>query len=137
MTTDCVFCQIVARTGPALIVREDVRTLAFIDVAPATEGHVLVVPKRHSRSLLDIEPADLTATAIAAQEIARLQRERLGCVGVSLYQANEPAGFQTVFHFHVHVVPRYPGDAVTQAWQRHERAPDADLERMARRLRGD
>lgn len=135
--SDCVFCRIGAGDEPVVVVRDDAATLAFMDVAPATEGHVLVVPKRHSRNLLDIEPADLSAVALAAREVARWQRERLGCAGVTLYQANEPAGFQTVFHFHMHVVPRYPGDEIVNAWRDPKRAEQDDLERVARRLRGD
>jgi len=110
--------------------------MTFLTVEPATEGHALVIPKRHARNLFDIDANDLSAVAVAAQEIARWQRDRFGCAGVTLYQANEPAGFQSVFHDHVHVVPRYPGDRVANAWRDLPRAAPVDLERVAERLRG-
>jgi histidine triad (HIT) family protein len=134
---DCVFCRIVTGDVPSAHVREDDRTLSFLTVEPVTEGHTLVVPKRHARNILDIDDADLTAVALATREVAVWQRERLGCAGVTLYQANEAAGFQTVFHYHVHVVPRYPGDKVANAWRDLPQAGRDDLERVARRLRGD
>ena len=93
----------------------------------ATEGHTLVIPKAHSRNLFDIPDSDLTAVVRMARNIAQLQRERLGCEGVT-FQANEPAGFQTMFHFHVHVVPRWKGDALRESW--HARA--ADLSRWSK-----
>lgn len=96
----------------------------------------MVVPKRHARNILDIDRDDLTAVALAAKEIAGWQRERLRCDGVTLYQANEPAGFQTVFHFHIHVVPRYAGDRVANAWKDLKRAERGELERVGRLLRG-
>jgi len=108
--------------------------LCFIPREPATEGHVLVVPKRHARNLFDIGADDLQAVILAAKDIATLQRERLRCEGVSLYQANEAAGFQTVFHFHLHVVPRYTGDRISHAWHAEEVEFSA-LEVMAQRLR--
>jgi diadenosine tetraphosphate (Ap4A) HIT family hydrolase/8-oxo-dGTP pyrophosphatase MutT (NUDIX family) len=133
---DCVFCRIVAGQEPSAIVRSDERTIAFLTIEPATEGHVLVVPRRHARNVFDIEAIDLQAVARAAQEIAIWQRERLGCAGVTLFQANEPAGFQSVFHYHVHVVPRYDGDAVRTAWSGLPIASIGSLEAVAARLRG-
>lgn len=134
MSDDCVFCAIVAGSVPTAKVMEDEATLAFIPLEPATEGHTLVVPKHHSRNIFDIAPADLERTILMTKAVALRQRERLACAGVSLFQANERAGFQTVFHFHLHVVPRYPGDRVREAW--HSDPVDlAELERVARRLR--
>lgn len=135
-TDGCVFCRIGARELPTVVVREDERTLSFLTIEPATEGHTLVIPRRHARNLFDIDPADLAAVATASQEIAMWQREKLGCAGVTVYQANEPAGFQTVFHYHVHVVPRYPADRVVNAWTDVAEANRAELESVAVRMRG-
>jgi len=132
----CIFCRIVAGEAPSARVHEDSAVLAFMNIAPATEGHVLVIPKRHARNLFDIDAGDLAAVARVAQRVARLQRERLGCDGVTLFQSNETAGWQTVFHYHVHVVPRYEGDALVPPW-RPAPAERAALERMAVRLRAD
>jgi diadenosine tetraphosphate (Ap4A) HIT family hydrolase/ADP-ribose pyrophosphatase YjhB (NUDIX family) len=133
---DCVFCRIVARTEPATLVRTNERVVAFLAIPPATRGHTLVVPRRHARNLFDIDGVDLEAVAHTAQEIALWQRERLGCSGVTLFQANEPAGFQSVFHYHVHVVPRYPDDGVRPAWAGLPNVSVTDLEPVARELRG-
>ena len=107
---DCLFCAIAGGGLPSEQVAEDERTLTFMDINPATPGHVLVVPKAHSRDLLDIAPEDLDACARAAQEVARRAVERLGADGVNLVNCCGAAAWQTVFHFHLHVVPRYAGD---------------------------
>jgi histidine triad (HIT) family protein len=130
----CAFCGIVAGSLPTAKVAEDETTLAFLTIAPATEGHALVIPKHHSRNIFDIPDGDLAAVMRMAKSVAQRQRERLRCEGVSLYQANEPAGFQTVFHFHVHVVPRWEGDAVRQSWHADPVELSA-LEQTARKLR--
>ncbi|MBI2773798.1 MAG: HIT domain-containing protein [Chloroflexi bacterium] len=130
----CVFCEIVADRIPAAKIREDATTLAFMNIAPFTEGHVLVIPKRHSRNLLDIGADDLRDVGLAAQDIARRQRERLGCAGISVFQSNEPAGWQSVFHYHLHVVPRYVGDPLTVPIRPQMREMAA-LELLAAKLR--
>ncbi len=104
--SECVLCDIVAGSDAAARVRDDGATLAFIPLPPATEGHVLLVPKRHARNLFDISHGDLAAVAAAAKELALWQRERLGCIGVSMFLTNEADGFQSVFHYYVHVVRR-------------------------------
>ncbi len=132
---DCVFCRIVDGSVATVKVMEDEHCLSFVPLNPATEGHTLVIPKRHSRNLFDVSSDDLERVIAMVKAVALRQRARLGCAGVSLFQANEPAGFQTVFHLHFHVVPRYPGDRVREAW--HAEAVDlAALERVALRLRG-
>jgi len=106
----CLFCGIVRGEIPSTQVAEDERTLAFMDINPATPGHVLVVPKAHARDLLDIAPDDLAACARTAQRLARRAVERLGADGVNLINSAGSHAWQTVFHFHLHVVPRYADD---------------------------
>ena len=113
---DCIFCAIIAGDIPAQIVDEDERTVAFMDINPATRGHALVVPRRHARDLLEIEPDDLGATILAAQRLARKMPEQLGADGVNLLNSCGRAAWQTVFHFHIHVIPRYQGDPLTLPW---------------------
>lgn len=113
---DCIFCKIAAGKLPARIVQEDERTIAFMDIAPATRGHALVIPRAHSRDLLEIGPEDLTATVLAAQRMAGMVRERLGADGVSLINSCGAAAWQTVFHFHIHVIPRYEDDPLRLPW---------------------
>ena len=114
---DCLFCKIVAGEIPATRIHEDERTVAFMDINPATRGHVLVVPREHSRDLLTIEPKDLKAVATAAQKLAAVMPDRLGADGVNLLNSCGRAAWQTVFHFHMHVIPRYDGDTLRLPWQ--------------------
>jgi histidine triad (HIT) family protein len=113
---DCIFCKIVAGDLPATIVDEDERTLAFMDIAPATHGHVLVIPRAHIADLLSVAAEDLSAVALAAQRVAQKVKERLGADGVNLLNSCGAVAWQTVFHFHVHVIPRYDGDPLRLPW---------------------
>jgi histidine triad (HIT) family protein len=113
---DCVFCKIVAGELPATIVDEDELTVSFMDINPATRGHALVVPRRHSRDLLSVDGADLRAVALASQRLAGRMSECLGAAGVNLLNSCGAAAWQTVFHFHVHVIPRYEGDPLRLPW---------------------
>jgi histidine triad (HIT) family protein len=113
---ECLFCQIVAGEIPATIVAEDERTIAFMDINPATRGHALVIPRTHVRDVHEIETADLEAVAGAAQRVAGRAVERLGAAGVNLLNSSGAAAWQTVFHFHLHVIPRYDGDPLRLPW---------------------
>jgi histidine triad (HIT) family protein len=112
----CIFCQILAGELPATIVDEDERTIAFMDVAPATRGHALVIPRAHSADLLSVDREDLHAVAVASQRLARRISERLRADGVNLVNSCGAAAWQTVFHFHMHVIPRYEGDPLRLPW---------------------
>jgi len=112
----CVFCDIVAGTAPARVVHQDDRTVAFLDIGQAAPGHTLVVPRSHVRNLLDCPP-DLACSVFAAtREVARRLADRLHPDGITVFQANERAGWQDVFHLHVHVVPRWTEDALVPPW---------------------
>jgi histidine triad (HIT) family protein len=113
---DCLFCKIVAGELPATIVGEDERTIAFMDINPATRGHALVIPRAHARDIHAIDPDDLQAVALAAQRLATRARDKLAADGVNLLNSNGPAAWQTVFHFHVHVIPRYERDPLRLPW---------------------
>ena len=113
---DCIFCKILAGELPAQIVDEDERTIAFMDIAPATRGHALVIPRAHTRDLLEIGAEDLSATILGAQRLAGRMRERLGADGVNLLNSCGAAAWQTVFHFHIHVIPRYEDDPLRLPW---------------------
>ncbi len=113
---DCLFCKIAAGEIPATIVAEDERTIAFMDINPATRGHALVIPRAHARDVHEIDPEELKAVAAAAQVIAARQVERLGADGVNLLNSSGRAAWQSVFHFHIHVIPRYDGDPLKLPW---------------------
>jgi histidine triad (HIT) family protein len=124
---DCIFCKIVAGELPAQIVDEDERTIAFMDISPGTRGHLLVVPREHSRDVLEVEPDDLHATLDTAQRMAQRVVERLGAEGVNIWNSRGEIAWQTVFHFHVHVIPRYTGDSLRRPWK----PTDGDPEEIA------
>jgi histidine triad (HIT) family protein len=113
---DCIFCKIVAGELPATIVDEDERTVAFMDIAPATRGHALVIPRAHCTDLLSTDEQDLGAVALAAKRLAGRMTERLGAAGVNLINSCGAAAWQTVFHFHMHVIPRYEHDPLQLPW---------------------
>jgi len=121
---DCIFCRIIAEELPAQIVDSDERTVAFMDINPATRGHALVAPRTHVRDLLEIDREDLDATLLAAQRLARRVEERLGADGVNLLNSCGQAAWQTVFHFHLHVIPRYEGDPLRLPWTPAEGDPE-------------
>ena len=113
---DCLFCKIVAGELPSQRVDADERTVAFMDISPATRGHALVVPREHSTNLLEADPEDLAAVAVAAQRLAARAVDRLGADGVNLINSCGQAAWQTVFHLHMHVIPRYADDPLKLPW---------------------
>src|SRR4051794_22454664 len=134
MADDCLFCKIAAGEIPAEIVQEDEATLAFMDINPWTRGHALVIPRAHSRNLYEVPEDDLAHTLAAAKRLAIRMRDRLRCDGVNLLNSAEPAAWQTVFHFHVHVIPRYDDDPL-QLPTRPQQAEQEQLARVAAELR--
>ncbi|MFJ3402961.1 HIT family protein [Promicromonospora sp. NPDC090134] len=106
----CLFCRIVRGELPSTRIDEDARTLTFMDINPASDGHALVIPKAHSRDLHDIAPEDLTGCTLTAQRIAGRATKQLGADGVNILSCAGEAAWQTVFHFHIHVVPRFRGE---------------------------
>ncbi len=113
---DCLFCKIVAGDIPATKVHEDDRTIAFMDISPATRGHLLCIPREHAANVHEISEDDLCAVARTARHMAERLVERLGADGVNVIQNTGPAAWQTVFHFHVHVIPRYADDPLKLPW---------------------
>jgi histidine triad (HIT) family protein len=134
--SDCIFCGIVAGAMPAERVYEDDHTVAFLDIAPACDGHILVIPRAHSDDIHSADPATLGAVAATVQQMAARLGGALGAEGVSVVQSNGRAAGQTVFHYHVHVLPRFPGDGVLMPWKM-ARANAEDLARMGALLRGE
>ncbi|WP_026369607.1 HIT family protein [Kallotenue papyrolyticum] len=114
---DCIFCKIVAGAIPAHTVYEDEQTLAFLDINPATRGHTLVIPKQHAPDLFSVPPEALTATALAAQKVARLLQQVVRPDGLNIVQNNGSAAGQVVMHYHVHLIPRWTGDGALRMWR--------------------
>ena len=136
MADDCLFCGIVAGSIPSETIDSDERTVAFMDINPATAGHALVVPRAHSADLLDIGDADLTAVILASQRLAKRMKDVLGADGINLINACGAAAWQTVFHFHIHVVPRYEDDPLKLPWI-PEPGDSDEIAAVAAKLRGE
>jgi histidine triad (HIT) family protein len=136
MPDDCLFCGIVAGSIPSETIDSDERTVAFMDINPATAGHALVVSREHSADLLEIGDEDLIAVTLAAQRLAKRMKDVLGADGINLINACGAAAWQTVFHFHIHVVPRYEDDPLKLPWI-PEPGDSNEIAAVAARLRGD
>ncbi len=104
---DCIFCKIIAGEIPSFTIYEDDEFKVIMDIAPASNGHALVLPKNHFENIYDIEPEVLGNAAKVAQKVIKHATEILGCDGYNLLQNNGEVAGQTVFHFHMHLVPRY------------------------------
>jgi histidine triad (HIT) family protein len=136
MASDCLFCGIVAGDVPGQIVDSDEHTVAFMDINPATKGHALVVPREHADDLMDISDEDLERTMAAARRLARRMDEALEPDGFNILNSCRPAAWQTVFHFHLHVVPRYDDDPLELPWVPSEGDAD-EIKQIADKIRGD
>ena len=113
---DCIFCRIVAKQIPATVVHEDEHTLAFMDIGQVNPGHVLVAVKKHAENIYALDEAQASAVLRSAARIARGINAAFAPAGLSVYQANGKAAGQTVFHFHMHLVPRHEGDGMELTW---------------------
>jgi histidine triad (HIT) family protein len=133
---DCIFCKIVAGELPSTIVDEDERTISFMDISPGARGHALVIPRAHAADVHEIDPEDLAAVAVAAKRLAAKMRDNLGADGVNLLNSSGSAAWQTVFHFHMHVIPRYAGDPLRLPWVPSPGDSD-EIAAAAEQLRGD
>jgi histidine triad (HIT) family protein len=133
---DCIFCAIAAGDAPAEIVDSDEHTVAFMDINPATRGHALVVPRAHSADLMEVTDEDLERTNLAARRLAARMDQTLEPAGFNVINACRQAAWQTVFHFHLHVIPRYEDDPLKLPWI--PRGADmAAIARVAAEIRGE
>lgn len=131
---ECVFCRIVAKQIPASVVWEDEATLAFMDLGQVNPGHVLVACKAHADNVYELDEAQAAAVFRTAARVARAIRDAFGPPGLAIYQANgKPAG-QTVFHFHLHVLPRHEADGMQLVWP-VKNPPRDKLEEYCARIR--
>lgn len=130
----CIFCSIAERSASAEVIQADDHTIAFLDIAPATRGHTLVIPRKHAKDVFEIDAIDIQRVAAMAKDIAGRMPAALGCDGVNLLNSSGSAAWQTVHHFHMHVIPRYDNDPLKLPW-----TPGAleavDLPQVAQSLR--
>ena len=114
---NCIFCKIAKGEIPSKTIEENDLFRVVLDVGPATKGHALILPKEHYANLYEL-PEDMAAEALKlAQKVALKMKDRLQCDGVNIVQNNEEAAGQTVFHFHMHVIPRYKEDGQAIGWK--------------------
>lgn len=132
---DCIFCQIVAGAAPAQRIAEDERTLAFLDIFPVATGHTLIVTKQHCDNLFEAEPEDVAAVARNSVALALALRRVFQPAGLGVFQLNGAAAGQTVFHYHMHLIPRAEGEAFELHGRK--RSSDAELAGIAARLRAE
>ena len=114
--SDCVFCKIVAGQIPSTKVHEDEHTLAFMDLGQVNPGHVLVAVKKHAANLFELDDTQAAAVARSCTRVAKAIRDAFAPAGLSVYQANGKAAGQTVFHYHVHLLPRHEADGMELTW---------------------
>ena len=131
----CIFCKIVAKQIPASLVYEDDETLAFMDLGQVNPGHVLVATKAHAENVFELDDAQASAVFRTTARVARALREAFQPPGVTLFQANGKAALQTVFHFHMHVLPRWESDGMALVWPT-KNPPREKLEEYAAKIRG-
>lgn len=132
-SSDCIFCKIARGEIPSVKVYEDEHTLTFMDVRPASPGHALVISKAHAANLLEIAEADLQAVTLTVQYVARAIQKALAPDGMRISQFNGAAAGQTVFHYHVHIIPMQEGQR-TGSHGRNPADPE-QLESLAAQIR--
>ena len=131
---DCVFCKIVAKQIPSTLVHEDPHTLAFMDIGQVNPGHVLVAAKAHADNIYTLDDTQAAAVFRTAVRVARAIRAAFSPEGLTVYQANGRAAGQTVFHFHMHLVPRHTDDGMSLVWP-VKNPPREKLEEYAAQIR--
>ncbi len=130
---DTIFSKIIRREIPADIVYEDEYTLAFMDISPTNPGHTLVIPKKQFRNIFDIDEETLDHVMHTVRKIAPAVRNAVGAQGMNINTNNEAAGGQVVFHYHVHLIPRFSDDGLV-FWPHKTYAP-GEMQSIAEKIR--
>ena len=131
---DCIFCKIANGEIPSKTLYEDEDFRVILDLGPATRGHALILPKEHADNLYELPEDTAAKTFVLAKKMATKMAEKLQCDGLNIVQNNGEIAGQTVFHFHLHLIPRYEGDNVTVGWEQSESNP-AELQELAKEIR--
>lgn len=134
---DCIFCKILADEIPSAVVYEDELFRAILDVNPAARGHVIILPKNHAADLFEFADDEASKILVVAKKIAKALKKTYQCDGINILQNNGKAAGQTVFHLHVHVIPRFTGDTdhVNIGWRPGE-TPE-DLQAIAQEIKAN
>ena len=132
---ECIFCRIASGKIPSAKIYEDKKAIAFLDIAPVNKGHALVVPKKHFSDISDIPEVDLKSVAAAAKKVAAALKKSLKPEGINILQSNGRAAGQVVMHFHMHLIPRYEGDAAGFRWPKHA-YKEGEMEKYREKIAG-
>lgn len=131
---NCIFCKIARGELPSATIYEDDDFRVILDLGPASKGHALILSKEHYRNLFDLDDELAAKAMVLAKKMIRKMKDVLGCDGYNIVQNNEEVAGQTVFHFHMHLIPRYTGDHVGLTWQVGELS-EADREEILNKLK--
>ena len=131
---DCIFCKIASGEIPSATLYEDEDFRVILDLGPAARGHALILPKEHYRNLYDIDEQTASKAIVLAKRMVKKMTDVLECDGYNVVQNNEEAAGQTVFHFHMHLIPRYKGDDVGLTWKTGE-LTDEDKEAILEKMK--
>lgn len=114
---NCIFCKIINKEIPSITVYEDDFFKAIMDISPAAKGHIILISKKHFANIFELDEATSSQAVTVAAKIAKAMKEELNCDGINLLQNNGEAAGQTVFHFHMHLIPRYDNDTIKLTWK--------------------
>ena len=131
---NCIFCKIANGDIPSETIYEDERFRVILDLAPAAKGHALILPKDHFANLYEIDDDVLTGVSLVAKKVARAMKAGLNCEGLNIVQNNGELAGQTVFHYHMHVIPRYEDDGQVIGWKPGESTPEGQAQ-IAEKIR--
>lgn len=131
---DCIFCKIVNKELPAEVVYEDEHTLAFLDINPTNEGHTLVIPKKHSANLLDMDEEDFAHVSKTVHRLAPKIKQATGACGINVIMNVEPCAGQVVMHPHVHIIPRFENDGL-EIWHGKPYESEEKMKKIAEKIK--
>ena len=131
---NCIFCKIAAGEIPSKTLYEDEKFRVILDVGPASKGHALVIPKEHYPNLYELPAEEATGAFLLAKEMITKMKDKLGCDGFNVLQNNGEAAGQTVFHFHMHLIPRKAGDQAVPEWE-HLSLSDDEMKEICDKMK--
>ena len=133
MDPNCIFCKIAAGEIPSSTVYEDQDFRVIMDISPASKGHCIILPKEHAANIFELSEETAGKIFVVAKKVATAMKEELSCEGINVLQNNGELAGQTVFHVHMHLIPRYKGDTVSIGWE-HKESYDDDFASIAKAI---
>jgi len=131
---DCIFCKIAAGEIPSRTIYEDEKFRTILDISPASKGHAIILPKNHAANIYELPEEDASKIFVVAKKVAAAMQTAFHCEGLNILQNNGELAGQTVFHLHVHVLPRYTDDGVQFSWK-HGQPSEEELDNLADSIR--